>query len=302
MSPVHHGSLAIVVVTFESHAVLDACLASLRHAAAAADLWVVDNASSDGSVAVALGHVPDERVLRLPRNGGFAAGVNAALARVRADWIAVVNPDAVVPAGALDRLRDILAAHPRAGLVAPRVRDPRGREEASVGRFPTPARERNHAMKLDRLPGPEGRTHAFPARTAPVDWASGCAWLLRGRAVDDVGALDEGYFMYFDDVDYCRRLWNAGWQVIAAPEVDVVHRPGTGSRATPDLPAENGGAPLRYFAKHMNDADHARARRWLLRGWRLRAIGHGICGRLGRTASIRLAARYRAALALVATP
>ena len=296
------GPVSVVVVSFESGAVLDRCLASLPAAAPRRGVaaWVADNASSDDSVGIALRHLPADRVLRLSENRGFAAGVNAALGRVSGQpmtpWIAIVNPDTIVPPGTLDTLCDVLERHPRAGLAAPHVVRPDGRPEASVGRFPTPRRERNHALKLDRVPGPEGRTCPFPHAPTPVDWVSGCAWLLRVEAILDTGPLDEGFFMYYDDVDYCRRLWSAGWEVLATPEAEVIHAGGEGSRATPLLPAEGGRSPLRYFSKHLTRDEEACARRWLERGWRLRALAHGLRGIFGHSTSIRQAARYRLAL------
>jgi GT2 family glycosyltransferase len=292
------GPLAVIIVVHESGHVIEACLASLPQASTrrTLDVWVVDNASTDDGGTLARRHLPTGRVIRLDDNRGFSAGVNAGLERAQGAWIAILNPDVVVRPGALDRLADVLAGQPRAALAAPRVRGPRGRSEASVGHFPSSRRERNHALSLDRLSGREGRTAAFPDRTAPVDWASGCAWLLRTEAVRDVGPLDENFFMYFDDVDYCRRLWNAGWAVVAVPDAEVDHCAGHGSKSTPSLPAEGGTSPLQYFAKHLCDAERARATRWLLRGWRLRALAHGLRGSMGHEPSVRQAARYQRAL------
>jgi GT2 family glycosyltransferase len=102
--------------------------------------------------------------------------------------------------------------------------------------------------------------------------------------------------MYFDDVDYCRRLWTAGWSVLATPDVVVRHRVGRGSGATAALPADGGSSPLRYFAKHLPDRERERATRWLLRGWRIRAVAHGVAGLWGRPASAAKSARFRVAL------
>lgn len=302
MESASSGPVSVVIVSFESGATLDRCLASLPAAAPrrGVDVWVADNASADDSVAIARRHIGAGRVIQLTENRGFSAGVNAGLARTRGACVAILNPDTIVQTGTLDILADILDQHPRAGLVAPRVRQPDHRPEASVGRFPTARRERNHALRLDRLAGREGRTRPFPTRTAPVDWASGCAWLLRAETVRRVGPMDEGYFMYFDDVDYCRRLWDAGWEVLATPAAEIVHDTGRGSRATPALPAEGGASPVRYFSKHLTRADAVRARRWLLRGWRLRALVHDLRGRFGHQTSARQAARYRLALSRVA--
>jgi GT2 family glycosyltransferase len=292
------GPVSVIVVSFESEARLDPCLASLEAAAPrrGLDVHVVDNASADDSVLVATRRLGAGRVHRLAENRGFPAGVNAGLARAAGSYVAVLNPDTIVLPGCLDRLADELDRHARAGLVAPRVVGAGGRPEASVGHFPSGRRERNHALGLHRLARGRGRTRPFPDRTARVDWASGCAWLLRAAAARDVGPMDEGFFMYFDDVDYCRRLWAAGWAVLASPSAHVVHATGQGSRATAALPAEGGASPLRYFAKHLPREDAERARRWLLRGWRLRAIAHGLGGRLGLEGAAARAARFDLAL------
>jgi GT2 family glycosyltransferase len=300
------GPVSVIVVSFESASVLARCLVSLQSAAPkrGLDLWVVDNASSDDSASIAARHMTGDRVLRLAENRGFAAGVNAGLVKARGPWIAIVNPDTIVPPGTFDTLADLLERHPRAGLVAPRVIRPDGRPEASAGRFPTPVRERNHALKLDRIRGLQGRTCQFPTGTGPVDWASGCAWLLRAEAVRETGPLDEDFFMYFEDVDYCRRLWATGWQVLATADAELTHATGQGSLATATIAAEGAMgrgvvAPLRYFSKHLATTDAVRAARWLVRGWRLRALAHTVCGWLGRERSVRDAARYRLALARV---
>src|SRR5439155_5493628 len=122
------------------------------------------------------------------------------------------------------------------------------------------ARERSHALMWDRCLGLDGRSAEFPDHTAPVEWASGCAWLLRGEAVRSVGSLDEAYFMYFEDVDYCRRLRDAGWEVLATPEARVIHALGQGSTGTPEVPADGGPALLHYFEKFHSAEEARRAR------------------------------------------
>jgi len=291
--------ISAVIVSFESSEVLGSCLEALPAAGArhGVEAWVIDNASTDDSVAVARRYLPAERVIQLPVNRGFSAGVNTGLARSTGRMVAVLNPDTVASPGSLDTLADLLARTPRAGLVAPLVVDPSGTPEASVGLFPTPARERNHALKLDKLTRAPGRTCPFPDQTGPVDWASGCAWLLRSEAVREVGPLDERFFMYFDDVDYCRRMWSSGWQVLATRTAQVEHRAGHGSSATGALAAEGGMSPTRYFEKHFTAREAERARRWLMRGWQLRAMAHQVANWFGRPDAAARAARYRQALA-----
>lgn len=291
------ASIVAVVVTHESSAVLPRCFAALGAAAPrrGLEVTVVDNASADGSAALAAAAPGVGRVVRLAANLGFAAGVNAGLRDATQPWLAVINPDVELPEGALDRLADLLEGRPRAALIGPRVRLPGGGIEASVGWFPTLARERAHAWLLDRLAGRPGRRRAFPAATAPVDWVSGCAWLLRTAAFRAAGALDEDYFMYIEDVDYCRRLWNAGWEVLASPEVEVIHGRNEGSRDTALLPADGGAALVRYFEKFRPD-EAAALRRVLARGWTLRCAFHGARARLGNRPAALLARRYHLAL------
>ena len=181
---------------------------------------VADNASRDDTVARAVARIGEGNVLRLADNRGFAAGVNAGIAAATTEFVAVVNPDVEVPPGGLDALADALEAQPDAGLVGPGVVDDRGHIERTVGAFPTPAREWAHSWLLDRLGWP-GRFAATPTRTTPVDWVSGCAWLVRARAAHAAGPLDEAYFMYYEDVDWCRRLHDAGWRVLHVPEVQI---------------------------------------------------------------------------------
>lgn len=290
--------IAVVVVSHQSAAVLAGCLDALPAAAPrrGVRVCVVDNASTDDSVAIASARLGESSVLRLGENRGFAAGVNAGLAALPGTWYAVLNPDTATPAGALDALADVLEANPRAGLAGPRVRARNGRPEASVGRFPSLTRERAHTWLLDRLLGFEGRLAPFPARTGPVDWVSGCAWMLRAEALRQVGPLDEGYFMYYEDVDYCRRLHDAGWEVLAVPEIAIVHGLGEGSSGSAAIPADGGPALLRYFEKFHAEVPVTRVRALLMRGWRLRLAWRRLRAALGDRRSARLARRYRIAL------
>lgn len=303
-TPARGGPIVPVVVTHDSEGVLEACLDSLALAAPRRGLeaWVVDNCSQDGSARIAARRLGPERVLRLEQNRGFAAGVNQILATRPAEWLAVLNPDVVLPSGALDDLVDVLERHPRAGLVAPRVRDRSGREERSVGLFPTLARERAHAYYLDLLLGREGRHCVFPAPLGEVDWASGCAWVLRGEAVRDVGPLDEEYFMYCEDVDYCRRLRDRGWSVLASAAVEVLHGRGEGSAGTAVLPADGGLALLRYFRKFEPATSEREVRRVLAAGWRLRRFSHVLRALAGNRRSAHFVRRFDDALALMDHP
>lgn len=291
------GPIAAIVVSYESSAVLERCLTALARSAPRRGVQpiVVDNASSDGSADLAERILGPGGVIRLNGNRGFAAGVNAGFAATDAHWLAVVNPDVEVPPGGLDALVDELERHPRAALAGPLTVDAEGVPERTVGHFPSPAREWAHSWLLDHVGWP-GRFAPLPATTRPVDWVSGCCWVLRGDAVREVGPLDESYFMYFEDVDYCRRLHDAGRDVLFVPSVRWMHGRGRGSRVTAALPADGGRAALRYFHKFHPSLPQARASAWLLRGWRLRMRWRLLRARLGDARSAEVARRYAVAI------
>jgi len=288
-----NGSITAIVVTYQSAAVIRRCLESLRCAAPRRGVVVLvaDNASMDGSATISQELLNADHVIRLAENRGFAAGVNAALGLVATPWIALVNPDTVLPPGSLDQLVDILEANPRAALIGPRVRDDTGRAERTVGRFPTLPREWVHSLLLDRL-GLEGRIAPFPRRTDSVDWVSACVWLLRANALRQVGLLDEAYFMYGEDVDYCRQLRDSNWEVLATPLVEVMHSLGRGSTATDSMPADGGRSLIHYFAKFHADVPERRIRSILVRGWKLRRVWRLIRAQFGDERSARIARRY----------
>jgi GT2 family glycosyltransferase len=299
MTPaVGRTTIGVVVVCYQSAAVLESCLASLEGAAPhrGVTIRVVDNASSDSSVAIATARLGAGAVIAQGANRGFAAGVNAGLAVLETPYVAVVNPDVRVPAGALDALADRMDSRPRTGLIAPRVVGEDDRVERTAGRFPTVARERAHALGLDRFPGIEGRRVSPRTGCAGVDWVSGCAWLLRLQAVREVGPLDEAYFMYYEDVDYCHRLRGAHWDVVACSEPSVIHAIGRGSSATSTIPADGGVAPIHYFQKFTDPVATRAARRWLRLGWSLRLAWRTLRVTFGHAASRREALRYRLAL------
>ncbi len=195
-----------------------------------APLVVVDNASLDGSADVAreLGG-PNLELIASPRNRGYAAGVNAAAAAMPGRDVLLLNPD-VEPPGpeAVAALREFLAVHPRAGLVAPRLVGRDGEPQVSARRFPTVA-----AMlgSMSRLSGVRPLRRSYAHYLAPshspaaavVDWVIGAAMLLRRGPFDELGGWDERFFLYMEDADYCRRLARAGWEVWLEPAVTAVH-------------------------------------------------------------------------------
>jgi len=262
-----NARVAVIIVNYRTPELCAQCLESLApEAARRGDLAVivVDNGSQPPC------HDEIERVIRgrgwtrwahvLPmhENRGFAAGNNAGLAAARADFYLLLNSDTIVRPGAIDELVGAAERHPRAGLIGPRLEWPDGRPQESAFRERTPRTELLAAAStglLTRLLG--GRSVALPVSSTPMEaeWLSFACVLIRAEVVRDVGPLDDRYFMYLEDIDYCRRARGAGWRCLYWPLSRVVHlRGGTSSvkRATQERkrrPRYYYESRARYFAK-----------------------------------------------------
>lgn len=250
--------LSIITVSYNTCAVLRQSLFTLlaSHTRYSFEVWVVDNASSDGSAEmVAHEFGADERVhlIRSPRNGGYAAGNNLALAElgkrgraagqvgeaasIAASFVLLLNPDTIVPSDALEQMLDFMQAHPDVAIVGPKLVRPDGRLDLACRRgFPTPL---NSFYKLTGLASifkhnkhfaGYNVTYADPDSLTEVDSVMGAFMLMRSAAINQVGFLDEAYFMYGEDLDWAYRIKQRGWRVFYNPAVKVIHYKGESSR------------------------------------------------------------------------
>ncbi|MFN8057839.1 MAG: glycosyltransferase family 2 protein [Vicinamibacterales bacterium] len=225
-------ALSIVIVSYNAAAELDACLTSLASAsrALAIEAIVVDNASrDDGPRRVAERH-PFVRFVALDRNVGFARANNVGLRRASAETCLLLNSDTVVPEGALEGLLAALAESPDAAVVGPRLVRPDGRPELSWGAMIAPfaeARRKSLLWCLDRgEPWAVRRVAHLTSERRIVDWVSGACLLVRRVDAVAVDLLDERYFMYTEDVDFCASIRASGRLVVFDPRVSVVHKGG----------------------------------------------------------------------------
>ena len=203
-----------------------------------AHVVVVDNASADGSaetIAAWINAQPEGTPVTLVRssvNSGFSGGHNQGLAAVKADYYLVLNSDAVLREGFLNAILTSAAAHPDAGFIAPRIETEDGEVQVSQFRFHNPWSELVRAAGIG--PITKALRHRIvaidpPAHPEAVEWASFACILLRGDMVQALGPMDEGYFLYFEDVEYCLRGRRAGWKIALAPQAVAVHfRGGSG--------------------------------------------------------------------------
>lgn len=279
MVAVPHGVRAsFLVVSCDSAPVLAAGLPSLQAARArltaagfANELVVADNGSGDGSAALASQLAPDAFVLRLKRNLGYGAALNRAAQLARGEWLVACNADLAVPPGGLDALPAVLARQPdEVALVGPALLDGDGSPQPSVGRWPT------LAGLLAGLLRPAARRRALPGAGAagPAPWVSGACLAVRASAFGLAGGFDEGFFLYYEEVDLARRLAARGFACRFEPELRVVHgAPLHARERDAGLLAVVAASRRRYFARH-RPAWEARALGLLERAERrLRAPG-----------------------------
>ena len=237
------GAVFVIIVNYRTPALALECLRALgaqRAALRGGRAVVVDNRSDDGSVAALAAAIESEgwsdwvELLPMPRNGGFAYGNNAGLGRAReldpAFAVAILlNPDAVVDAGCVAALCAFIEAHPDVGIAGASISSPEGRLERSAHRWPSPLGELEGAAQLGPL-SRALRAHAvsseLPHEAVRCDWVSGACFAIRREVLDAVGPLDEGYFLYFEEVDFCRRARLAGWACAYVPQARVVHHEG----------------------------------------------------------------------------
>jgi GT2 family glycosyltransferase len=178
------------------------------------EIIVVDNASSDGSTTAARAAFPDVVLVEAPRNGGFAYGVNLGIAKAKGDWILLLNTDTEVDAGALERFVCSTTEHPDAGVLGPAICDEHGRTQRSSWPRHGVLRHLADAIGLARFLD----NRRIPTHTKDVDCVSGCVFLARRTALQRTGALDERFFMYFEEADLCERIRAAGYAVRFLPQ------------------------------------------------------------------------------------
>lgn len=219
--------VTIVIVSFNARTDLEACLASLaaHPPATAHDIVVVDNASADGSADAA--RAAGVCVIALEKNVGFAAANNAAIRASESELILLLNSDTIVPAGAIDALVGRLRAAPEAAIAGPRLVDANGVAELSFGRMISPLNEYRQKR----------RTRAWidreTAREQFVDWVSGACLLVHRADAERAGLLDERFFLYTEDVDFCHAIRARGRKVLFTPVATITHLRGRSRASQP---------------------------------------------------------------------
>jgi GT2 family glycosyltransferase len=248
--------LSIVIVTYNSIDHIDACLAALTRHPPRRDheIVVVDNASPDGTAAAIRRRWPSIRVIDAGTNLGFARASNVGIRATSGDGILLLNPDTEVQAGAIDALVAALA-DPTVAVAGPRLIDPRGRAELSFGAMLGPFAELRQKALVRASHRGLGVVRAYVEHVTrhprAVDWVSGACLLVRRVDAEAVGLLDERYFMYAEDVDFCAAIRARSRRVLFTPAAQVLHLRGQSRSSVPaatDVAYRR--SQLAFYAKH----------------------------------------------------
>jgi N-acetylglucosaminyl-diphospho-decaprenol L-rhamnosyltransferase len=250
--------LSIIIVSFNTQALTLACLRSLP-ISPQVEVVVVDNASTDGSVSAIAADFPNVTVLPQAANLGFARANNIGLAAAHGRHLLLLNSDTEMHMGAAHALISFLDTHPRAGACGPQLRNTDGSLQPSGRALPNVRSVALDMTRLYRLT----RTALFAeagrdyAQVSEVGELSGAALCVRRDVYAQIGGLDPGFFMYYEDTDWCKRIHDAGWTVHYVPTAVVTHHWGGSTRKTAWLPIAAGQDSLRrYFQKHHGPAAH----------------------------------------------
>ena len=223
-------TLSIIIVNWNTRELLVACLASVAAEVARLDqgeveTFVVDNASTDGSADMVRERFSWVRLIESRENLGFAAGNNLALQHAGGECVLLLNPDTVVTAGALARLQQVLAAHPMTGIAGAQLLNADGSFQMSTGVFPC---LRSELPLINRRLSPVRgtfRVDTLGGKTVvqSVDWVSGACLMIKRKVVEAIGPLDESFWLYTEETDWCYRARAAGWDVLLVPQSQVYH-------------------------------------------------------------------------------
>lgn len=223
--------LSIIILNYKSSGLVRQCIKTIRLFAPHIpyEIIVVDNDSGDGVAEMMRTHYPEIRLIGSPANIGYAAGNNLGIRAARGRHVMIMNPDITVRPGSIDAAVRYMDAHADIGVLGPKLVHPDGSLDASCYRFPSygiPLYRRTPFGRIPRAKNALGRylmTDYDHQTTRDVDWLLGAVLLVRRSALEKVGSLDERYFLYFEDTDWCRRFRQAGYRVVYFTGAEMVH-------------------------------------------------------------------------------
>jgi len=254
--------VTVIIVSWNARDYLTQCLSSLTSEVSRypMEIIVVDNASSDGSPDCVEFNYPNVRLIRNTENLGFAKANNIGVSFSTGKYLCFVNSDVKVLPDCITRLVEYCEEHPEAGMVGPRIIGSDGQLQRSCRGFPSVWNMFCQALALDSIFKNFKLFSGYSLRHWPqnslsnVDILTGCFWLIPKKALEQVGLLDETFFIYGEDMDWCRRFWGKGWRVVFIPSAEAIHYGGGSSSNAPiRFYIERQKADLQYWKKHHSD-------------------------------------------------
>lgn len=223
--------LSIIIINYNTGPLTRSLIESLlsNKLPARTEIIVVDNASSDESVSWLRSDFPEISVIDNRQNVGLAAGVNKGIANARGQYYLVLNPDMIALPGAVNALVKYMDSHKEVGVAGGKLLSPNGKIQYSCYRFYNPSTVVYRRTRFGKTGTGKRQVERFlmkdydRKRARDVDWLMGACLIVRASAVTEVGGMDERFFLYFEDVDWCRRFWKAGWRVAFIPAASFSH-------------------------------------------------------------------------------
>jgi hypothetical protein len=286
--------LSVVILNWNVCDLLDRCLASIRSERFRIETIVVDNASSDDSVAMVHSKYADVIVIASPINRGFTGGNNLGIAASQGRYVMVLNPDTEIIGDALDRIIAFLGGHADVGALGPQLLNPDRSIQSSRRRFPTATTGFFESTWLQGI-APRGLLRRYymddvpPDMLQEVDWVTGACTIFRRSVLDQIGLYDEAnFFMYSEELDLCRRVKSAGWKIVYLPEAKVMHHIGKSSEqvvAARHIHFQT--SKVHYFRKYHGRLAAAALRLFLLGSYLWQIALESIKGLLGSRRDLR---------------
>lgn len=294
--------LSIIIVNWNVRELLRRALDSIYTSwgpQAGLEVIVVDNGSHDDSPAMVREAFPQVILIANRENRGFTGGNNQGLAAARGKTLLLLNPDTEILGDALHKMLDYLQAHSEVGLIGPQLLNPDGSVQSSRRHFPNLAILFLESTWLQKIAPRRMLRHYYAqeqpdSATQSVDWVTGAAMLARRTVLTEVGGLDEGFFMYSEELDWCRRIKAAGWRVDYFAQAQIVHHEGKSSEQV--VAARHiyfQSSKVRYTRKHHSALSAELLRLWLMGQYCVQIGIEGIKWLWGRKRPLR-AARIRA--------
>jgi len=236
--------ISIIIVNFNSKGYLKKCVQSVLASTVSVEVFVIDNGSEDRSLSSlknAVGIDPRVHIIENKENLGFARANNQVLPMTKGDYVLFLNPDCIIELDTLECMLAVIEAHPDVGIAGCLIRNPDGSEQAGSRRYiPTPLRSMIRVLKLSKL------FHKYPRfgilnlagqalsdHPVPMEAISGAFMLVRRIAIEQVGPMDDGYFLHCEDLDWCMRFRRAGWKILFVPGIEIIHNKGVCSADRP---------------------------------------------------------------------